>query len=376
MPRSTSIFQPIEHQNVCPDCLYLELEELPGPPAAPGTAQIDLHATLAFNTEWQPLLDGRVKLSLTGGQLQLRIENGKLLASGALAGAVETAMGRATKGGSGQAPSWLFTTNLDAIALVGKIESVQLGRLQIVEPPCRLSAVFQLLLPDLHISDAEGLWPHGISPNKHAILERALAKILLASRFSPYISWIQWCYDCGEAPIPSLVEPAANGDNSERLLQERIQTISTAATDDFLALAELAGLDPRTDLAGGNCLAANLSDLDLSSANLSRVNLRGAVLSDTDLSEANLQEAKLSGADLSGAYLSSANLSHANLHKASLALANLSGANLQDANLKEANLSNVNLTNARVERATFGNNPGLTDELAQDLQQRGAILSR
>lgn len=372
MPQSPSLFQPIEQQNRCSDCLSLGLEELPGPPGAPGTAQIDLHATLTFNTQWQSLLDGRVKLSLTGGRLQLQFENAKLLASGALAGAMEDNSGRAVKTGSSQAPCWVFTSDLAAIALSGTIESVQLGRLQVIERPCHVSAAFEVLPQNLYISDAEGLWSHDISPNKHAILERTLVKFLHETRFSPAISQVHWYYgDENPGPKPNGAREDAD---CETKLRQQIETLCTAQTDNFLELAKLAGLDPLADLAGGNLLGTDLSELDLSGATFQRVNLRGAVLSDTDLSEADLQGAKLSGADFSGAYLSSANLSGADLHKASLALANLGGANLQATNFKEANLSNINLTSARVERARFGSNPGLTEELKRDLQQRGAIV--
>jgi len=371
----TAIFQLIEQQNQCPDCLYIELAELPGPPSAPGTAQIDLHLTIKFGEQWQTLPGGsRVKFGLTGGTLQLHLDNGKLLASGALAGAFESDMGRVTKSGSSYDPSWIFTTTIGATILRGTIETVQLGRLQVISRPCLLEAAFAISAPDLYLTDAEGLWPHDISPNKHAVLERKLVHVLIETKLAPYLSWVQWCYECPN-PTPSIHLP--DNENTDRSLQDfhaLIARLSHAETDHFLKLAKLASLNPNYDFAGGNLLGTNLSGLDLTGINLSRTNLRGADFSDADLSEANLTHAKLSGADLSGAYLSETDLSQTDLHKASLALANLSGADLRDANLKDANLSRTNLSGAKVENARFGNNPGLPDEMKPSLKRRGAIF--
>ena len=96
--------------------------------------------------------------------------------------------------------------------------------------------------------------------------------------------------------------------NNEQSLSKIIEQVATAPTNDFLELAELAGLDPATDLSGAN-------------------------LSHTDLSHANLAATDLSYCDLSHANLAAANLSYANLRQA-----NLTGTNLDDAKLLGTNL--------------------------------------
>jgi uncharacterized protein YjbI with pentapeptide repeats len=72
--------------------------------------------------------------------------------------------------------------------------------------------------------------------------------------------------------------------------------------------------------------------------------------------------------------LTNVSLSGANLVRANLSDANLSGANLSDANLSGANLSGANLSGAVVEKARFGANLGLTEEMKLDLKQRGAVF--
>lgn len=71
------------------------------------------------------------------------------------------------------------------------------------------------------------------------------------------------------------------------------QRVVDANTTNFLALAQMAGLDIKKDLAG-----ANLSGFDLRNADL-----RGADLRDADLSNADLRGADLRDADLRGAKL-------------------------------------------------------------------------
>ncbi|MFM6036224.1 MAG: pentapeptide repeat-containing protein [Sphaerospermopsis kisseleviana] len=105
----------------------------------------------------------------------------------------------------------------------------------------------------------------------------------------------------------------ANKESIQKL-QDLIQRVVEAETDDFSALVEIAGLDPLQDFAG----------------------------------------ADLSGADLR--------------------VADLSGANLSGANLSRANLSRANLSGATVENAIFGDNQGISPAMKRDLIERGAIF--
>jgi uncharacterized protein YjbI with pentapeptide repeats len=157
-----------------------------------------------------------------------------------------------------------------------------------------------------------------------------------------------------------------------------------ASKGNFLQLARLAKLNPHYDFAEADLIKANLSEADLSGAdlikakliwanlsraNLSRANLSGADLSGADLRGANLSRARLIWADLIKAKLIWANLSRAKLNRANLSEADLSGADLRGADLRGANLSGADVTNAR-----FSSNYGISLELKQDLQSRGAIF--
>ncbi len=135
------------------------------------------------------------------------------------------------------------------------------------------------------------------------------------------------------------------------------------------------------DLSGGNIKAANLINADLSNANVSRANLIRAKLNGANLIRANFTDAILKGTSLIKSYLSGANLIRADLRGANLSNAHLDGACLISADLRSANLRNAfvdaaNFTGANVENTCFGNNPGISQQVKDDLIRRGAIFGR
>ncbi len=221
---------------------------------------------------------------------------------------------------------------------------------------------------------------------------------------------------------------------SYQQLQDLIQLVNEADTEDFFELAKIAGLNPindfsgadlrevdlrsaqlakanfiNTDLSGAVLINANLDEArligaqlvsavltgatlthaDLVSANLTRANLLSTNFHNANLKRANLSQANLSNADLcradltaatlTGANLGEADLMHANLRRADLTGTDLSGASfygsdLSNCDLRWADLSAINLTGATVVQALFGNNLGLSKEMYLDLRQRGAYF--
>jgi uncharacterized protein YjbI with pentapeptide repeats len=410
-------------QNRYPDTLYLELAATPVFSDGTDIEQIDLDLRIDFHEQWQPINAGRVKFGFKGGELQIRLENGKMPTEcRQLSGWVQLSADKTSQSssiecqvlsqGEAESPVWRWQGKTGMSVLQGSLPQTQLGTVQVMSQPWCIEAVFTVSPGDVYLTSVEGLWSHTISPNQLAVLERKLVLFLLESKLQPYLSRVVCHSD--EYPGRQKTEPLDTDDPTFEIdpceteecpeLAEVIQRVITAETDNFLELAKIAGLNPLVDFSGAKLLGVNLSGVDLSAANLRRVYLRGADLSDTDLSGADLQGASLGGADLSGAYLSDANLSHADFHRASLALANLSSANLSSANLSEANfssanLSNANLTNANfsqadlhrtslmlanlsgttwlnsgVEEARFSKNSGLSEEWKLDLKQRGAIF--
>lgn len=357
-------------QNLYADWVSMELEASPS--NASSQKQFDLYLTLQFNEQWQALLNGRIKFGFKGAQLRLKSE-------GAIAEWGDPDLGNpfaVTTSASAEEIIWRFCLKTSDSAFRGSLERIRLGSVTLTDEPYQLTATLSVTPPDISVTDGEGLWRHDISPNKHAVLERKLALFLFETQFQSYLSRVelgsQLSENAGDRKdkIENAIAPA-----SLSQLEASMQAIHDATTQNCKELAKLAGLNLLQDLAGGNFLATDLSAIELMGANLSRSNFRGAVLTDASLAEANLSYAKFRGADLSGAYLGNANLRYADLHRASLALTNLIGADLTEANLEEANLSNANLSGAKVDKARFGDNPGLDRETSQNLCERGAIFS-
>ncbi|MCC3590803.1 pentapeptide repeat-containing protein [Microcoleus sp. PH2017_28_MFU_U_A] len=390
----------LESHNKYPDCLWMQLEAIPVPSVAAQTQQLDIHLSLNFNEHWEPLLGGRVKFGLQGGTLKLNLENCEIpVASRQLVGDFElspidsstevlsTESQRKVRDnektekiqetdctfchvstiGDDTKPAWIFSLKRGKPVLKGLLKSVKLG--EFPAKPLRIAAAFEVAKEDIYLTDAEGLWPHDITPNQHSVLERILT-VYLANKLQPALSWALLSYNLPavEQPEVEIIAPA------EAELQEMVDRIIAAETDDFVELATIANLNPALDFAGGSLRGTSLSAVDFSSANLPAANFRGANLNDADFSDANLQNAKFGGADLSGAFLGNADLSGADLYRASLALANLSGADFSRANLLEVNLTNANFSGANVKSARFGNNSGLAEDVKLNLQQRGAIF--
>ncbi len=387
-----------------PDCLFVELTAVAVQSDSPDTQLLELYLTLHFDEAWQSLARGRFKFGIKGGQLKLKLENGKMLSCTAgEAGSIPLC--EVTLAGTEAEPCWVFAAPSGQPILKGAIANFKLGTLQVTGTPCLVQAVFDVPPTAVHLTDAEGLWPHDISPNKHAVLETKLANAIGQFKLKPRLSRVVVLQynSLQNAPYYSNSNPSASAAEPAELA-EAIQQILAAQTNDFLQLAKIAGLDPLADFAGANLLGVSLAGSDLSGSNLAGANLRGADLSDADLSEANLSGANLAGADLSGALLSGANLAGADLHRCSVALANLSGANLSGANIEEANLSNANLSeadltnailknadlhhaglvqtklagadlsNAKVLEARFKKDFGVSDDLHRSLVEKGAIF--
>ncbi len=364
--------QLLKSQNLYPDLLSMELEAVPLSSNSGNSNQFDLYLSLNFSQQWYPLLDGRIKLGLKGGQLKLTLENGQLHE---MASQLDDyfEITKEVSVTATTATTWIFTLGSITSLVADSSTGIKLGTVKTITQPFTLTATWTVVPADVTLTDAENLWRHDLSPNKHGVLERTIVFFLLKNQLPSSLSWIQ--LGSANSATEEGWEEEKNSEIAlevEEELKQLIQQIYTAKTDQMAELVQLAKLNLKTDLAGGNLLATNLSGLDLNGAHLQQTNLRGVDLTDTDLSEANLSYVNLSGADLSGAYLENADLSHGDLYRASLALANLIGANLSNANLQEANLSNVNLSQAIVTGAKFGNNTGLSESIKLSLQQKGA----
>lgn len=353
----------LELQNPYPDCVSLSLQGETN--ASQSTVSLSLN--LSIHEQWKSLLAGQIKFGIRAGIFKLKLKNAEFTPKSAF-GAEQCQLIRS----HGQEFCWQLSANLGESLLTLANQNFELGSLNLGEQPSYLIGIFEIELANLVITDAEGLWKHDLNPTKHGILERVLARFLHQHYLQP-ISSIQLAI--GDSPIHDTQPLTRSPEpDSTRLteLQALIETIYQAETQSLADLAQIAQLDLKTDLTGGNFLGANLNGAELNNANLAHTNFRGAILTDADLSESNLSYANFSGADLSGAYLESANLRYADFHKGSLALTNLISSDLSHANLCHTTVTNANFSGATVAQAIFSQNAGMTEELQHSLEARGA----
>ena len=242
-------------ENRCPDCLCMELKVitiqvsegllskiLPGKSKVDSDEQINLHLTIQFNEQWEDLPAGRIKFGLRGGELRLTLENGEIpLQDRELGGSLELiiqkerqqqessenqsgletswtdrkigikanisekqfdgktdkflfASCQITTKGSKDRPAWVFEAKTGELVLKGLLRSTKLGTLKVTEIPCHLEATFEVTLRDIQITQAEGIWLAEISREKRAVLDIALAKLLLKYKLKPYVSRLEMQY--------------------------------------------------------------------------------------------------------------------------------------------------------------------------------------
>lgn len=361
--------QLLESHNQCPDCILMELNVIPKENTS---NQFELYLNLKFSQQQEEILTGKVKFSLRSSLLTLDLNNITLIEKSQINSPFITIADSVFS----MQPSWIINHTSEQKFLQGNLSNIKLGVVEVKDSSAELTAQISAKKAGIFLTDIEGLWLHDITPNKHAVLERKLAKFIKKIYLKPYISKAIFQSE-NKRNSPSL-----STENKEDIFREEskslkkiIQLIYQSQKNNFTELAQIAGLNPLIDFAGGDLTGVNLSGLNLSSSNFSCGNLRGANLTDTDLSEANLKQIKLNGADLSGAYLEGANLENASLENASLALANAIGANLSYANLTNTNLQNTSLGQTIVKEAIFSANLGLDEDTKKQLIKDGAIVN-
>jgi uncharacterized protein YjbI with pentapeptide repeats len=144
-------------------------------------------------------------------------------------------------------------------------------------------------------------------------------------------------------------------DQELKSLNEGVKLAVESDNNNFNKSVENLGFDPKTRFAEGD---------------LSNFDLQGANLVDADLHWTNFAQANMLGADLSNS-----NLMYANLTNTNLTHANLANADLGNADLTDSILSGANLQHIKAIKATFRNNPGLSEADKKILEQQSAEIN-
>ncbi|NEO87361.1 MAG: pentapeptide repeat-containing protein [Spirulina sp. SIO3F2] len=310
--------------------------------------QTELGCEIQLAPAWWTVATGRVQVALRSLQLVVQIP-----ATAAVVTVHQEIKYLSTKSGDGQY-HWSIGN------AQGHLTPLTAPLLTLSAPCDTLQAWLYTDFPAFQLTEIEGLWPHDLSPNRLAVLNRAIAKPLWQA-YGAALSAV------GTQAPPSPVPPDLTA------IPELIQRIVKSPSDRFADLVTLTDLDLSQDFAQSNLLGVNLREADLNKVNLAGANLRGAELCDADLREANLENANLQGADCSGALLEEANLDLANGYRASFALANFSGASLKRTNFQATNLTQTTWHGATVTQLALGENQGLSEQNQAWLLQQGAI---
>ncbi|MFN6501344.1 MAG: pentapeptide repeat-containing protein [Nostoc sp. DedQUE01] len=237
----------------------------------------------------------------------------------------------------------------------GKIEGVDLSRIQLGQSGTPGSSLFNLVLDGIDLSGVK---------LKSANLNQANFK---GSRFRGMGEDGRWdtfddvMADLSQAQLQqanltdaNLSRVMMNRTDLSRATLNRANLSNARLYEAKLNSSQLVGADLRNALLEQASLTgADLGDAKLNEANLYAARLGRVSAIGTQLSFANLTNTDWEGADLSGAYLDRANLSNANLSATRLTGAVLRSAQMENVNLQNADLSLADLRGANVAGANF-----------------------
>ena len=231
-----------EHENRCPECLHLTIS---GETVATKNRKksepdaITLFVVIVFNEQWVKFSFGKVKFGLQGGELRLKLENGKMpsgLRNEALKkilerelsverqSVVETEnkplieaslgpdltkaglrvnLGNSQKNsrsdkiqlkiaqishkGADDQPVWVFENKTGEPVLIGELAD-SLGKMLIEDKSWVVEATFTPEVRQVTITGLENLFKDDISGNKLKAFELGFAKKILKSKTQPYLS--------------------------------------------------------------------------------------------------------------------------------------------------------------------------------------------
>jgi uncharacterized protein YjbI with pentapeptide repeats/uncharacterized RDD family membrane protein YckC len=247
------------------------------------------------------------------------------------------------------------TINKILSVYTGKIEGVDLSRIQLGQSGTPGTSLFNLALDGIDLSGVK---------LKSANLNQANLK---GARFRGMGEDGRWdtfddvMADLSQAQLQqanltdaNLSRVMMNRTDLSRATLNRANLSNARLYEARLNSTQLVGADLRNAvLEQASLTGADLGDAKLNEANLYAARLGRVSAIGTQLSFANLTNTDWEGADLSGAYLDRANLSNANLSATRLTGAVLRSAQMENANLQNADLSLADLRGANVAGANF-----------------------
>jgi hypothetical protein len=238
----------VEHENKCPECLHLEISGEVVAPESKGIfpsrkksepGLIDLFVRINFNEQWVDFSFGRVKFGLRGGELRLKLVNGKMPSElrnealkkilerelsverqsggeqerksqvkGSLAPDLSKAgleavgedrqkdsrsdkfqlkIAQISHKGADDQPVWVFENKSGEPVLIGELAD-SLGKMLIESIPLHVEATFTTEMRQVIHTGLENLFKDDISGRKLNVFELGVAKLFLKHKIQSYLS--------------------------------------------------------------------------------------------------------------------------------------------------------------------------------------------
>jgi hypothetical protein len=237
-----------EHENKCPECLHLEISEEVVAAKSEGAwpfsgksepEAIALFVRINFNEQWVDFNFGRVKFGLRGGELRLKLENGKMPSElrnqdlkkvldrdyaierqvggeqesksqikgslvpdlskagletvgenrqkDSLSDKFQLKIAQISHKGADDQPVWVFENKSGEPVLLGELADC-LGKMLIEGIPLSVEATFTTEMSQVVITGLENLFKDDIFNRKLRAFELGFAKLFLKNKTQPYLS--------------------------------------------------------------------------------------------------------------------------------------------------------------------------------------------
>lgn len=211
----------LEPENKCLGSLFMKLEGILVPSLANTSKQseneqLKLHLTLQFKEQRELLVGGYIKFGLKGGRLRVKLKNAEIpLTSNQLGRSYELVVPKKKQPadatpqtnqattqteslqsisckvavtGTPTHPVWVFAVDKGGSVLKGVLKNTTLATIDITSKPFYIEAIFEVTPRDIHLSEAEGLWPKNLSKKKSVVIERAIVRRFMEQNLMPYLS--------------------------------------------------------------------------------------------------------------------------------------------------------------------------------------------
>lgn len=193
--------QPVLPEHKCSDCLFFKIEGIPEKEHQ--FKNIDLYLTINFNHAKEEFLDKYITFGIKAGELKIYPDNcflpfqNRRFRNPFLISIDGSTYWEVTNiGDEEEQPGWRFETTdeTETTLKVGGIIQEQWAKIQIINKPFHIKAIFKVFKEDIVLVKSNFL-PDNIDENKRTLIKNKIISYLYQKYFNSYVSKVELNHD-------------------------------------------------------------------------------------------------------------------------------------------------------------------------------------